>query len=314
MTASNPLVKPPPLRPGDTIAVISPASPTVEPPEAFDNGITLLEEAGFRVKLMPHARHKHLYLGGTDAQRLADLHAAFTDPEVRAILSARGGYGCMRLLPHLDFSLIQAHPKLLIGFSDLTSLLLPLYGRCGLVGLYGPMLTSNLIHDEPFSQQGLFDLACQRISFPAVVPNTDRYYQFQPGTAEAPLIGGNLSLLAALCGTPYQPDTRGHLLFIEDWKEKYYSLDRQFQQLHLAGLLDGIAGLILCDFSDITPEPELALPDFLRTLMQDLQIRVPCGYGFSVGHGPQTATLPIGTSARWEAESGTLTLLESPVS
>lgn len=305
------LIKPKALKPGDTIAVISPAGATAEPADAFESGIALLEAEGFRVKLMPHARDKKMYLAGQDADRLNDLHTAFADPDVDGILCARGGYGCMRLLPDMDFHLVTENPKLLIGFSDVTALLLPFYQRCGLSGFYGPMLTSNLIHGEPYSHAEVFRLVRGEGPFPYDIPNRDTYHCYQSGTVEAPLIGGNLSLLAALCGTPFQPDTRGHLLFIEDWKERYYTLDRKFQQLRMAGLLDGIAGLLLCDFSEIEPEPEKNLPDFLNELTAFLD--VPVGYGFSVGHGEETATLPIGTRARFDAGTGQLTLQENPV-
>jgi len=304
------IIKPKALRPGSTIAVISPAGATPDT-EAFTQGVTLLEQAGYRVKLMPNAQNKRLYLAGADIERLADLHAAFSDPEVDGILCARGGYGCMRLLPYLDFERVRQNPKVFIGFSDITSLLLPFYQQTGLVGFYGPMLTSNLIHQEPFSQAELFQLVRQPVTTPYLIPNQDQYQAFMPGQAEGRLIGGNLSLLSALCGTPFQPETRGHILFIEDWKEKYYTLDRQFQQLKMAGLFERITGLLLCDFSDIEPEPELNLSDFLKELTGF--VGVPVGYGFSVGHGAQTATLPIGCTARFDAEQGTLTLSEAPV-
>ncbi len=304
------------LAPGDTIGVISPAAPTVEPADAFEKGASLLETAGFRIRLLPHARNRQAYLAGSDADRLADLHAAFDDPDVRGILCSRGGYGCMRLLPGLDFERIRHNPKVFIGFSDVTALHIPFYQEAGLVGFYGPMLTSNLINGEPYSQRELFGLVTGKHTAPYTIPNRDTYHCLNPGIAEAPLIGGNLSLLAALCGTPHQPRTEGHLLFIEDWKEKYYSLDRQFQQLKLAGLFDGIAGLLLCDFSDtesgLEPEQDYPLTEQLRRLTGDLD--VPVGYGFSVGHGEETATLPIGIRAAFNADSGALTLLEAPVS
>lgn len=305
------IIKPATLKPGDTVAVISPAGATVEPADAFEQGIALLEAAGFKPKLMPNAHKRQMYLGGTDAERLQDLHAAFEDPSVNGILCARGGYGCMRLLPELDMKKIAANPKVFIGFSDITSLLLPFYQHCGLVGFYGPMLTSSLIHHEPYSEGEMLKLVRNEVSLPYNIPNRDPYQYFQPGTATGRLIGGNLSLLSAMCGTPWQPETRGHILFLEDWHEKYYTLDRKFQQLKLAGLFDGIAGLLLCDFSEIEPEPEMDLPAFLKTLTDWLG--VPVGYGFSVGHGEQTATLPIGCEARFDATAGTLTLLEAPV-
>lgn len=317
MSASRPqLLRPKALNPGDTLAVISPSGPTLSgkgesQEDPFEKGVALLQAAGFRVKLMPHARDHSHYLAGADADRLADLMAAFQDPEVDGILCARGGYGAMRLLPQIDMQIIAQNPKVFIGFSDITALHLAFYQSTGLVGFYGPMLTSNLIHHEPFSQQELFSLVQAKPSIPYTLKNLDAYHGFIPGIAEAPLIGGNLSLLSALCGTPYQPQTAGHLLFIEDWREHYYSLDRKFQQLRLAGLLDEICGLILCDFSEIVIEPDYPLEALLKTLTQDL--KVPVGYGFSVGHGTQTATLPMGVRAQFNATEGVLTLLESPV-
>lgn len=309
-------IQPKALKPGDTIAIASPAGATPQSTEPnsidpFEHGAELLREAGFRVKIMPNVKNKRMYLAGTDAERLADLHAAFADPEVDAILCARGGYGCMRLLPELDFELIARNPKILIGFSDITALLLPIYQRTGLMGFYGPMLTSNLIHNEPYSQAELLRLVQGEATMPFSIPNRDHYQCFKPGIAEGRLIGGNLSLLSALCGTPFQPQAGGHILFIEDWHEKYYTLDRQFQQLRMAGLFEGIRGLLLADFSEIETEPEMELPAFLKELTSFLD--VPVGYGFSVGHGEQTATLPIGCQARFDATQGSLTLLESPV-
>ncbi len=305
------------LRPGDTIAIISPAAPTENPDELFLKGLRLLEEQGFQAKLMPHAKNRDAYLAGTDAERANDLTEAFLDPEVKAILCARGGYGCSRILPLLDLSLIQKNPKIFIGFSDVTVLHLAFYQQAGLTGFYGPMLTSNLIHPEPFSQQCLLNMITAQHKVPYEIPNTESYHCLQPGTIEAPLIGGNLTLLASLCGTPYQPQTQGHILFIEDWKESYYSIDRQFQQMKLAGLFDGIKGLLFCDFSsmdDTEPSPPFSLGELFQRLTPFLQEKqIPIGLGFSVGHGEQTGTLPIGIQTRFNATAGTLTLLESPV-
>lgn len=305
------ITKPNALRPGDTLAVLSPAAPTREPADAFEKGIALLEAEGFTVRLMPHARNAHLYMAGTDEERLDDLHAAFSDPEVKGILCSRGGYGCMRLLPDIDLDLVRNNPKVFIGFSDVTALHTAFYQEAGLVGFYGPMLTSNLINGEPYSQKELFSMVRGKTALPYAIPNNDAYTCFTPGVAEAPLIGGNLSLLSALCGTPWQPQTRGHILFIEDWREHYYTLDRQFQQLRLAGLFEEIRGLVLCDFSEIAEEFDLPLVEQLKRLVGGLD--VPCGYGFSVGHGEETATLPIGIRCRFDSEKGGITVLESPV-
>lgn len=317
LLSTQSLVKPKALQPGGTIAIVSPAANTPVNPDGsspFDDGVKLIESRGYRAKLMPHVKKSALYLAGSDEQRLSDLHAAFSDPEVDAILCARGGYGCMRLLPYLDFELVQNNPKIFAGFSDVTALLIPFYMRLGLVGFYAPMLTSNLVHKEMFSEAELFrqidgSLASQE---EFTVPNLDSYSCLQSGQSEGRLIGGNLSLLTALCGTPYQMNAENHILFIEDWQESYYTLDRKFQQLKMAGVFKGIKGLLLCDFSEIEPCPEKSLPDFLKSLTETLN--VPVGYGFSVGHGEQTGTLPMGVSASFNADTGSLKLLESAVS
>lgn len=304
-------LKPNALRPGDTIAIVSPASPTPEAPAALEKGRLFLESLGYHINIMPHAGERWGYLAGSDEARLADLQQAFADPDIHAILCARGGYGAMRLLSEIDYTLITKNPKIFIGFSDITALITAFYQEAGLVGFYGPMLTSNLVTQNPFDLNALFPLLRGETKTPIGIPNADAYHCFRPGIAEGPLIGGNLSLVAALCGTPYQLNAQGHILFLEDWKEKYYSLDRQFQQLKLAGIFFGIRGLLLCDFSQIEPEPDWDLVRQLRFLTAELD--VPVGFGFSVGHGEQTATLPVGIPARFNAEHGTLTLLESPV-
>lgn len=306
------------LQPGDSIAVISPAAPSTD--SDLDAGLAYLESIGLKPKLMPHARQKLFYLAGDDTGRLQDLHEAFQDPSVKGILAARGGYGCMRLLPHINWDLLKAHPKVFIGFSDLTSLQLPMFEKTGLICFHGPMLTSNLIENDPYTQNCLWDMVMGKVNYPYRIPNLfassteeeKQYYCFKGGIAEGRLIGGNLSLLAALCGTPYQPYPEGAILFIEDWREQYYSLDRQFLQLRMAGIFEGIAGLLLCDFVEI----ENSWEDYpLATLLQELTafLEVPCGFGFSFGHGDQTATFPLGASARFDATNGHLEILSSPV-
>lgn len=307
----NNAIYPQALQPGDTLAILSPAGPSSK--EQFEQGMAYLESQGFRPRLMPNAQKRQGYLAGSDADRLSDLHAAFADPDIHGILAARGGYGCMRLLPSIDWDLIRANPKILIGFSDLTSLLLPIYQRTRLIGFHGPMLTSNLIEGDAYTRHELWHQVTGEAVYPYAIPNRSVYTCLKPGVCEGPLIGGNLSLLAALCGTPYQPDTRGAILFIEDWHEKYYSLDRQMAQLRMAGLFDGIAGLLLCDFTEI--EEEETQDKSLVALFTELTafLPVPTGYGFSLGHGDQTATFPMGVPARFEASTGRLEILSSPV-
>jgi muramoyltetrapeptide carboxypeptidase len=262
---------------------------------------------------MPHAHCTTGYLAGTDAERLADLVAAFEDPAIDAILCARGGYGSGRLLSQFPFEVVAQNPKLFMGFSDITMLLNAFHKEAGLVGFYSPMLTSNLIQaDQVFTREQWLRTVTTEVLAPNFeIKSIDKYTCFQPGTVQGKLMGGNLSLLCSLCGTPWQPNLEGCILFLEDWHEQYYTLDRKFTQLEQSGVLKGIVGLLLCDFSEIPEEPSESLAHHLKKLTQHLNI--PMGYGFSVGHGFQTATLPIGVQAVLNAEVGCLTLAEPPV-
>lgn len=322
-------IKPPALPPGGCIGIISPAYPSNE--AAFIAGEKWLVTQGYRVKRFPNAANQWRYLAGTDAQRLADLHAAFADPDVDAIWCARGGYGSVRLVQQLDMALIAANPKPFIGFSDITVLQQAIYKATGLVTFYGPMVTSNLselppnTHNEtpngpndtalPYTFQQALTMLTGQIPLNQPIPNKDAYQPITVPTnpiAEGPLLVGNLTLLASLCGTPYHPQTDGHIVVIEDWKEDFYALDRQFTQLRQAGLFNNIAGLLLGDFSHCNPQAGLTLIELFQELVGDLDI--PTGYGFSIGHGNVTATLPIGCQAQFNPQTGSLCVLESPVS
>ncbi len=297
-----------------TLAVVSPAA--ASPPEVLAQGTEALRQAGFNPVLLPHAGGSYRgYLAAPDADRLADLTHALTSPEFDAVLLARGGYGCTRLLPHLPWEqLATLPPKLVMGFSDATALLVALHHKLGWAGLYSPMLTSNLAPNpeaSPHATQATWDGWLQWLK-PTTPPNLaitnhDPYTCLRAGQAHGPVMVGNLTLLAALCGTPWQPNLTGYILVIEDWKERYYSLDRQWVQLEQAGLLNGIAGLLLADFSFCDAEAEsfgYSLAEHWAWLTQGLN--VPVGYGFSVGHGQLTSSLPIGLTAQFDATTGTL--------
>jgi muramoyltetrapeptide carboxypeptidase len=306
------------LRVGDTIALIAPAGPSSI--QDIEAGKAYLQTLGFVPKLMPNASQCLPYLAGDDSSRLADLHEAFRDPSIHGILCLRGGYGTMRLLDKMDWRVVQDNPKVFIGFSDLTSFLIPAYQRTGLVGFHGPMLTSNLIDPDPnnqYTREQLWPMVTGKLAFPYTVKSTTPYQCLNSGEAQGVLMGGNLSLLAALSGTAYQPDTEGCILFIEDWRESPYKVDRKWTQLALAGYFDHIVGLLLCDFTEMLQMDQgqslKGLFSFLAESVLERNPACPIGIGFSVGHGVQTATLPIGLPARFVAESGHLEILSSPV-
>ena len=308
------LKKPKPLEKGDTIAVISPAAPSTS--NDLVQGMDWLRSCGYQVKCMPHAGNHSGYTAGTDEERLVDLINAIENPEVDAILCARGGYGSGRLLPLLPWErwkVAELPCKLLMGFSDITMLHTAFFQELGWVSYYSPMLTSNLLNDaQDFTRREWLRFldASSFETLPLLLENQDSYECLQAGVAEGVSRGGNLSLLAALCGTAWQPDFNGSIVVIEDWKERYYTLDRQFTQLLQAGVFEGAKGLLFADFSQIETESIRPLGKQLGYLCQSLDI--PMGYGFSIGHGVQTATLPLGVKIRFDATAGNVSLLESP--
>jgi len=306
--------KPLSLRKGDTIAVISPSAPSSQ--AQLDEGKAWLEAQGFIVKLMPHAASKDIYMAGTDEQRLSDLIAAIEDPSIDAVLCARGGYGSGRLLPLLPWQRWRNEKlpcKLLMGFSDITMLHQAVYQELGWVSFYSPMLTSNLIDpDAHVSREYWLKAVTEEhyTTLPLVIPNQDAYTCLKEGIVTGTLRGGNLSLIAALCGTKWHPHYTDAIVVIEDWKESYYTLDRQFTQLIQAGIFDNTKGILFADFSQIKNEGDRNLHDHLGYLCREANL--PMGAGFTIGHGAQTLAIPLGVQATLDAQVGSLTIEESP--
>jgi muramoyltetrapeptide carboxypeptidase len=289
---------------GGVIGVVAPAGPASAAQVA--QVPALYARHGFAVKLFPscHARHpQHAFLAGDDALRLADLHAAWADPEISAIHCLRGGYGSARLLPHIDRALIAANPKLLIGYSDITALHALLFSL-GHVSLHAPMPASDLLHaDAGPDADALFALLRNGLRAGAVLAPTLQPTPLQrvPGIARGRLAGGNLSVLASLIGTPFMPDLRGTLLFIEDIGEDPYRIDRLLGQFEQAGLLAGVRGFVLGSFSE-EADPGAVLAE--RLAMRGL----PLLAGWPAGHGRPNRPLPIGAECTLDAGAGTLTI------
>ena len=272
---------------------------------ALAAGVNVLERAGFRVRVGRYALARSGYLAGTDRERLADLHAMFAEPEVRAILTTRGGYGAGRLLPLLDVSVIRAHPKILVGHSDISFLLNDCLRRAELVTFHGPMVTNFAAYPDA-ADALLAMLSGEPFGWQHKVPTI-----IQPGTAEGPLVGGCLSIVTASLGTPFAVSTRDSLLFLEDVNEKPFRIDRMLTQLRQAGGLDGVAGVIFGEMVGCTAgEGERVT---VRDVIADAfaNASYPVVFGLPSGHGAGASTLPIGLRARLTGEH--LTLLESPV-
>jgi muramoyltetrapeptide carboxypeptidase len=295
--------KPAALRRGDQIGVIAPGAAVEEP--VLRAGVRTLEQAGFRVRVGAAALNRHGYLAGTDRERLADVCAMFEDDAVRAIVAARGGYGTGRLLPLLDTAVAQAHPKIVVGYSDVTFLLVQLVQRAELVAFHGPML-ADLERNGGGAAALIRLLSGDRggwsMSATTIV---------QPGTAEGLLVGGCLSILVSTLGTPYAIETAGRILFLEDVNEKPYRIDRMLTQLRQAGKLDAVAGVVVGEMAGCTSGPDEAVTvlDVVREAFASA--RYPVVFGLATGHGRGATTLPLGIRARLAGER--LLLLESPV-
>lgn len=313
------LVKPARLRGGATVALIAPAGPF--PEEKLANARKNFETLGFKVKEGQNLYARNGYLAGTDEQRLADLHEAFRDPEADAVWCIRGGYGCTRLLPSVDFELIGQNPKPFIGYSDVTALHLAIRQRTGLVTFHGPVAASDFPENtlQHFRATLMEPVLNYEIKIPGEreeLPGPEyRPFLIAPGKAQGTLTGGNLSLLAAMAGTPFFPSFKNKIVFMEDVGEQPYRIDRMLTQLLQASDLQQAAGIALGVFYDCQPKsgsPSLTLEEMLRDRLGALGI--PVLYGLPFGHVAHQATFPYGIEAALDVENGTLTLLESGVS
>lgn len=310
--------KPARLRPGAAVALIAPASPVSE--EKLEKALSNLAALGFRVKEGASLRGRHGYLAGPDEARLADIHWAFSDPDVEAVWCVRGGYGITRLLPHIDYSLIKANPKLFIGYSDVTALHLAIGQKTGLTTFHGPVAASDFPENTltHFKSVLMEPAAPYIIAAPGeqeILPGEEyRPFTIAPGRVSGPLTGGNLSLLAALAGTSFEPSFRRKIVFIEEVGEQPYRVDRLLTQLLQATDLKRAAGIVLGVFADCAaknPEFSLTLPETLRDRLGGLGI--PVFYGLPFGHVPHQATFPYNVKAEMDADERTLTFLEAGV-
>lgn len=297
------MLKPAPLRRGDWIGVVSPGAAVDE--LNLSAGVRVLEAAGFRVRVGTSARKKHGYLAGTDAERVADLNAMLRDPEIRAIVAARGGYGCGRLLPAIDLVAAAADPKIFVGHSDITFLLSFLQEKAGWVVFHGPMAAS-LAHLPEAAVHLMGVLRGERL-----VWNHAAQSIIQGGIAEGILSGGCMSILVSMLGTPWAPSTRDRLLFLEEVNEKPYRIDRMLTQLRQAGLLDGVAGVIFGEMAGCAagPNERVTVRDVIAEAFASAPY--PVALGLPSGHGSGLLTLPFGVRGRLAGER--LTLLEPPL-
>ncbi len=315
------IIKPDRLRPGDTIGLFCPAAPAYNR-ETVQIAQESLQALGFRTKLGPHIYDRYGYLAGRDADRAADLHAFFNDRSVKAVMAIHGGWGCARLLPLLDYDLIQSNPKILIGYSDITALLLAIYAKTGLVTFHGPVASATfnaytvdwfkrlLIEGETLTMRNPTDKGDN------LTQTQNRITTIRPGLARGRLVGGNLTVLSHLIGSTYLPDWRNTILFVEDTHEEIYRMDRMLTHLKLAGILNQIAGFVFGKCSDCGTGSggygSLTLEDVLTEHI--IPLDKPAYSGAMIGQISDKFTVPVGIDAEIDATAGTIRLLESAVS
>ena len=319
MTSTS-VVRPPRLSPGARVALVCPSGAVLERDD-FTRAEELCQALGLVPVLMPNTGRRHGYLAGTDAERLDDLQRALNDESVAVVWAVRGGFGTTRILAHVDFSPLRERPKVLLGFSDVTTILLKAHADTGLVTFHGPVARNGL---TPFAREHLEQVLFNpspagKLSLPAprggvIVPREPRVVPIVPGVAEGRLVGGNLTLIQCLIGTGALPSFDGAILFLEETAEALYRVDRMFAHLRDAGLLKGLAGVAIGLFTDMPKGAEGGTRAFDEVLLDYLEpFGIPAARGFPIGHVDDQWTLPIGARARLDATAGILSLLEAGV-
>ncbi len=308
--------KPPPLRRDGTVAVAAPSSAPPDPAR-YRAGLDALRARGLAVEA-PGAIRPHGYLAGPDGLRVEGLNDLLRRDDLDAIFCARGGYGVLRLLPHLDYEAARAHPKLIVGYSDITALQLALWAKAGVPSLSAAMVAPDWSRMDGWSEDAFWKLAGGEAPVEIVGPGEKPLVGVRAGEAEGGLLGGNLTMVCALLGTPYLPDLDGAILFLEEVGEAPYRVDRLLAQLDLAGVLGRLGGLVYGAFTGAAPpknRPSLSL----REVAEHYANRVgadrgggPVAGGLVYGHLRPKAALPVGVRARLavEGDRATLTITE----
>lgn len=308
------ILKPAALKKGDVIGIVSPASPIPDATK-IEQAVRYLERQGYRTVVAPNVNRPHGYLAGTDEERVSDIHALLRDRSVKAIMCVRGGYGSPRLLALLDYRLFVQHPKIVAGFSDVTALQLALWRKCRLITFHGPMLGPDFSGDvNPLTEASFWTAVTSRAPRgPEAFAPAGAALRSGRGTGR--LLGGNLSLVVSILGTPYQPDFRRCVLFLEDVEEEPYRVDRMLTQLRNAGILDAASAVLGGQFTDCVPKdasrPSLTVAEVLGDAADRSQ--VPFLAGLPFGHVPAKITLPVGVRVRVDVQASVIEHLEAAV-
>ena len=296
------------VRPGDTIALVSPASPLSEERLEFVTGVLIND--GYRVRTMPHALERDDYLAGDDRDRAQDLHDAFDDPDVSAVLCTRGGYGCARLFPYLDLHKIASANKMLLGFSDVTTLHVAL-NRRGVPTVHSPMALTLSYPREPWVIDSFLRVIRNDLRIPEAAPKPTTVVG---GVAEGVVVGGCMCLLADTIGTPEALDAKDKILLIEDVDEHPHRIDALLTHLINSGVAGSAAGFLIGEMTRTDERVDEAIGGKpWRTIVKErlAPLGKPLVIDFPLGHAKNMLTLPLGIRARLDADSGTLTYLES---
>jgi muramoyltetrapeptide carboxypeptidase len=334
------VIKPHKLEPGMTLGIIAPSG-AVRDLAPLERGLTNLQAMGYHIKEGKSLRARYGYLAGHDFDRLADIHRMFADKKADAILAARGGYGTSRLADAIDYDLVRRNPKVFMGFSDITYLHLAFWKKCRLVTFSGPMISFNFGDETPrsFTVSGWERTICNAAPAGSIWQGHDdcSYRIIRNGKARGRLIGGNLSLIAASIGTPYEVDTRGCILFIEEIDEQPYRMDRMLTQLISSGKLAQAAGIVIgrniahaetaaleeaaarAGLPKLVAATKRRVADDYEQIMDDVladrlrPLGIPVMSGLPFGHIKDLATLPIGVTASMDTKTGDLLIEEAAV-
>jgi len=309
----SPMLKPKHLKPGDRVALLAPSSPVDE--SKLELSIESVKFLGLTPILFPSATMRHGYLSGPDETRAADLNKAFADPSIDAVFCLRGGYGITRILNRIDYNMISKNPKILLGYSDITGLHVALNQQCSLITFHAPMPTRGWHTLDPVSLKSLSDSLFSSVpSNLAPDIEGEKIEIIYPGITEAPVIGGNLSLLVSTLGSPYEVIAKNKILFIEEVEEMNYKIDRGLTALALAGKFTDCKGIILgtwadCGDPDLEPKKNLTLHQIFNEVITPFG--KPIINNFRAGHIYPQITIPMGVRTRLDATNGTVAFLEA---
>ena len=310
------ILRPRALRRGDVVGLVAPAG-ALWRPERVEGCVRYLEGRGYRVEVGPHALGQDGAFSGTDEERLSDLNGMLRDPRIRAIMALRGGYGTPRLLDQIDYSAVRRDPKIVVGYSDITALQLALFRKTGLVSFSGPLAAVEFASTpDPETEESFWRLVTSRRTRGRLpLPEDHPMQTRQVGTGEGPLLGGCLSLVVALLGTPFSPNYSGAVLALEDVHEQFHRVDRMLTQLRLAGVMGRASGLLLGQFTHTSAaDPAHPFHDLEAVWQSVLKgIPGPVLAQFPYGHVPRKVTLPWGIPVRVDGKKQTVSLLEAAV-